>query len=400
MKEDLSASESGLTRQDTDDVKTQETRKTTHTDKEEEDNCEPSHGDNEDNSECTIGYTDDRDADRQEDDVMNSVSAMPKSYSPAQSNAVPEARSKYFVRSGGLAESNGELGGGKKMAQKVHCSVPLNDVKCSITNKCFVDVKVQKHFQSEVKAKIYSQPKKQTLKIMPKLGTLESKRQRVSQLKKNFGKVDEEHFVTKKTEIDDLDLSRIPLPIRSSTPTPSETTIMAGSLEATQLEKDMPQTLLEMGVTEEQSKNMKETELLKQQKIEEDRKKALEEKKKATDKFLESSDAEPSSQDSDPLGVFVPFMPKDMKSKYLDKVEEARQKKKRNITPEEHCIEWMGENSGICTNNGEEAPSLYAPSVKLSDSILDVTSVSRNVCQPKQGMLNTTFKVMNNVQFM
>ena len=45
---------------------------------------------------------------------------------------------------------------------------------------------------------------------------------------------------------------------------------------------------------------------------------------------------------------------------------------------ENYCSDWITKNSGVSTTNNHSPPSLYEPSVALSNSLLNVTSVSRN----------------------
>ena len=43
-----------------------------------------------------------------------------------------------------------------------------------------------------------------------------------------------------------------------------------------------------------------------------------------------------------------------------------------------YCKDWMQKEEGVSTTNSDDPPSLYAPSVALSDSLLNETSVSCN----------------------
>ena len=91
--------------------------------------------------------------------VADSV-AMPPPSNPlpptAKKNNITEAKSKYFnVGCVQDEQTNNVVGanGGVKL-HKVHCSVPLNNVKCTITNNVCVDKEVKKFFQTAVNEKI------------------------------------------------------------------------------------------------------------------------------------------------------------------------------------------------------------------------------------------------------
>ena len=88
-------------------------------------------------------------------------------------------------------------------------------------------LKLKDVFRGEIRSKIYSQPNEHakktcTMRVTPK------KNAKVQGVKKNgankesFGKINEEHFTKKNMEIDEVDFSDVPVPLRASTPTPSE----------------------------------------------------------------------------------------------------------------------------------------------------------------------------------
>ena len=73
-----------------------------------------------------------------------------------------------------------------------------------------------------------------------------------------------------------------------------------------------------------------------------------------------------------------------------------------------YCNDWVQNESGVSTNNTDIAPSIYAPSISLSDSLLDVTSISRSVPSPvenvqkkaKHGLSSTKVDAYANTVFM
>ena len=68
----------------------------------------------------------------------------------------------------------------------------------------------------------------------------------------------------------------------------------------------------------------------------------------------------------------------------------------------------MMEHKGVSTNNTDKPPSLYEPSVNFSNSLLEVTSISRNIpalktqnpIQKDKGRGITTFLDYKNTKFM
>lgn len=64
--------------------------------------------------------------------------------------------------------------------------------------------------------------------------------------------------------------------------------------------------------------------------------------------------------------------PTTVKPRNLQK-KDLEQKDKYN-----YCKDWMAHEDGISSTNSDIPPSLYAPSLNFSDSLLDLTSISRN----------------------
>ena len=92
----------------------------------------------------------------------------------------------------------------------------------------------------------------------------------------------------------------------------------------------------------------------------------------------------------------------------------GKQQAKQQTAPEfssdylrkkKYCSEWMKKEEGISHTNSDMPPSLYEPSVDLSQSLLDVTSMSRNeACKnnqnfPQQGRGTQTKSGLDNVMF-
>ena len=210
-------------------------------------------------------------------------------------------------------------------------------------------------------------------------------------MKRAYGKINEEHFKEKKMEIDSVDFDDIKLPLRSSTPTPSESTILAGNLQC---------TLLDLGVTDEQKRLMDEYEMQKRENNQTPANSQDTQNAQCNDNTLESGDAEMvemaqkdtalldalDSQEtaSDGYDVLASFMPRRMKEAYVKKraLHEMKKIADANTLPSEvYCQEWINDNSGIAESNTDEAPSLYAENLDLS-GMLDLTSVSQKYCAP------------------
>ena len=58
-----------------------------------------------------------------------------------------------------------------------------------------------------------------------------------------------------------------------------------------------------------------------------------------------------------------------------------------NSDKHKYCNDWIERNEGVSANSMDAPPSLYEPSVALSDSLMNITSISQNACpnDPKKG---------------
>ena len=165
------------------------------------------------------------------------------------------------------------------------------------------------------------------------------------------------HFKSKKLEIDEIDVDSLQNPIRSSTPTPSidSSTIIASHLDYSGIGDDL---VCDDEPTDKQEDHDK-------------------------DEILQS---------------------------YIDaankKVRSTPVMKQASQESDNYIKDWMKKEDGVCEDNTDVAPSLYALSVTLSDSLLDVTSVSRNIPKPipktyqKQGRALNTSRDYSNTKFM
>ena len=236
--------------------------------------------------------------------------------------------------------------------KKVICSEPTKDVHCYITNNTEVDYATKKLVHQQLSKKIYTRP--DNARLMPKRNAEPTAMEKFQPMKTSGIKVEKEHFIKKKMKIDDIDIEYLARPVRSSTPTPINdgSTIMAGHLDFTIDADDLDSTVCEQVPDENESHN-----------------------------------------DSD--DIFQPYLKKIRKktvnSTTKDKCTDesyADNHHQRPVTTEMSkkltlCSAWMAKEDGVSTNNTDEPPSIYEPSLALSDSLLDVTSVSRNPPQTK-----------------
>ena len=138
------------------------------------------------------------------------------------------------------------------------------------------------------------------------------------------------------SDIDGMELR----PIRSSTPTPSigTSTILAGNIDVSLDGHDLDTSLEQMTTADDNFEDLENDEL------------------------------------------FKPYMEAALRRSNM----KATARKNRDTpilgsSKNNYCSDWIEKNEGVCTNNLDAPPSLYEPSVALSDSLLNVTSVSRNV---------------------
>ena len=228
----------------------------------------------------------------------------------------------------------------------VRCFVPKEDIVCSITNNNNrLDSNTKKLVHYQISQKIYSQPQKRITMVVK-----EENGSDVLPLERKGLKIHSKHFKEKSVTVDDIDLDSLKRPMRSSTPTPSicESTIVAGHLDLSNQEQAEVETTTE--VNEGSSDNSKEI-------FDPRREKELD------DIFDDYS--------TKCKGQMVQRKRKNYKKRDPDT---ANVQQKNN-----YCKTWMQKQDGISTNNWDAPPSLYASSVALSDSLLNITSVSRNV---------------------
>ena len=206
----------------------------------------------------------------------------------------------------------------------IRCSVPTNDVKCYIANHCMVDQVHKKFLHQQIVKKIYTTPTKMTPKKCDGKFGIEV----TEPIKAQPLKFSQQHFSKKRKDVGEIDVKILDRPIRCSTPTPShDATILAGHI-------DFPSDLDNTMAACDDAENLLTV----------------------AETFIKPMEKEGSAENT--------------KSKA--KSQENRQDKT------DYCTEWMATQSGVCTNNSDVAPSLYEPTVELSESLLNVTSVSRN----------------------
>ena len=249
------------------------------------------------------------------------------------------------------------------VVKRVKSSVPEYDVNCYVTNNTETDYYTKQLVCQQIASKIYKRP---NTRLTPEKLAEQNPTDVKDSVKSHIApglKVDTEHFKKKNMKIEDIDIDSLNAPIRSSTPTPSindASTIIAGNLDVSLLEDDA--TLASPFISSETI---------------------------ASDDVLET-------------------ILKDLK------VPQSKQRMTRQIKEEEkkedlsktnsYCNEWVKKERGVSTTNTDVAPSIYDTTVALSDSLLDLTSISRNVPPPKNeiGRANAKeqIKGYNNTVFM
>ena len=184
-------------------------------------------------------------------------------------------------------------------------------------------------------------------------------------------KVNLKHFSDKCMKIDDIDVEAIGRPMRSSTPTPSisGSTILAGHLDySLDAFDDLDSTLH----TQEKS-------------------------------------ADSDENDSERDEFFNQYLPPSQRKQLAAKPkavikETASDHDSKTTIPNKnnYCEDWMKKEQGVSTTNSNAPPSLYNASIALSDSLLDITSVSRNDpnLATTKGRGFKTSKDYSNVNFM
>ena len=222
--------------------------------------------------------------------------------------------------------------------KKLRCFVPEKDIHCCLTNNTHLDEATKKLVRYQISNKIYNSGKT-IMKMTPTkcsetLKGVDVKDLEVTAEIKSSGlKFGQEPFKKKKMHIDEIDVDSLKTPMRCSTPTPSldASTIVAGHLDY----------------------SIEETQ-------------------------AESTEVPEPTSSEEMLMKFVnvpsrpkPIVPVDTKPD------------EKNMEKLEYCKDWVENESGISSTNSDVPPSLYASTVNMSDSLLDITSVSRNVQYPK-----------------
>ena len=207
---------------------------------------------------------------------------------------------------------------------------------CYITNKQESELFPKKLFKQQVCKKIYTMPKENNYKKSVENSGIEE-----TESKKYCGqqiKLNDSHFKKKKLHIGDIEFESLGTPMRSSTPTPSDaSTILAGHLDFGLGDDDMGLT----GVFEAANE-----------------------------------------QNGD---LFKPIVTCEDMSMAADftKPKETPAETNSNGPKGSYCSEWMAKENGVSLENADIPPSIFDNTVSMSDSLLDITSVSRNNVQNK-----------------
>ena len=104
--------------------------------------------------------------------------------------------------------------------KRVHCSVPKTDVICYTNGDIAGSVHTKTLLRQQIHNKVYRKlPMFEHLKVAPKLGVEQLNNEVITHF--TSMKRDEDHFKDKVMKIEHVDISRMGLPLRCSTPTPS-----------------------------------------------------------------------------------------------------------------------------------------------------------------------------------
>ena len=242
--------------------------------------------------------------------------------------------------------------------RKLRCFVPTKDVRCYITKDVAdLDITTKKMVLSQIGNKIFKKP---NIRLTPnKQANSFGESHITNSSNKNSIKIDTKHFATKNKSVGDLDIESLPTPIRCSMPTPSTdgSTILVGHLD------------FSLGPDESELNSKCEDEF------------------EETEDDADEGDDDADDDDNDDDEMFKEFIntPTRMntvKHKKIYNEKEDIELHRKNML----CSKWMQNETGISTNNNDVAPSLYEPSVTLSGSLLDVTSVSHNIPTPQKNL--------------
>ena len=217
--------------------------------------------------------------------------------------------------------------------RKLRCYVPSKDVLCSVNKNVNIDNCTKKLVTNQISNKIFSKPLEVghgTNRKPVENSVVEVAGEPKTAHSVKFNK---KYFAHKNMKVDDIDLVCLQKPMRSSTPTPSvdESTIMAGNIKMSLDWND-----------------------------------------------LEQSVQAPQSAAADVVA----------KNKEIFPLSTGKSDGEEHCTQPSggvnYCTDWIVKSDGVSTNNSDAPPSLYAPSVALSDSLLNTTSISRTPCQSSQ----------------
>ena len=217
------------------------------------------------------------------------------------------------------------------------CSVTSNDVMCFTTNIGQLVPQKKALTRQQLNKKIYTSPGTITVKNNNK--AYNKSHDRVTNDVKKMPpplKLNKQHFSTKHMDLADLDVNSLDPPIRCSTPNPS----LDGTILARHLDYSMD---VEAAMKKEENEIPDGRQLGCEENSENDSKPQI----KSSNEIRKSSSEAP-------------------------------------IDPEvkQYCNSWVQKQAGVCTNNNDKAPTLYEPSIDLSKSLLDTTSISCNVPPP------------------
>ena len=264
--------------------------------------------------------------------------------------------------------------------RKVRCFVPSEDIPCYVTNRTNQIGEYTKQLvRYQIGKKIYAQPEKTekpemriNMRVTPEKSAGTSKIDVSPVATSKQLKVNKKHFKEKNMTVDD-NFDYLQTPMRCSTPTPSVcgSTIMAGHLDFSMID-DLEDTILP--ANEEVDR--------------------------------EINDDDDNDDNENESAVDDAFMMQFI-NVGTHKPKPADKGMKNEESKDKYCKDWIYKSDGVSTNNSDAPPSLYAQSVAMSDSLMDITSVSRNVYptierkyEQGRGITNTNTKDYSNTVFM
>ena len=258
------------------------------------------------------------------------------------------------------------------------------DVDCSVsqdTNFAKMNINRQPN-NLKIKRKIFTCPGGEQKTALLSNKTVDSTQTTYGK----FGKMDVEHFKNKNKVIE-VNTSDIPRPIQCSTPTPSESTIMAGSISSDDEEENENNT---EKIEKAFNTHAMDRPVMTKETLTEERKRKANGNEETTE-VKKSKDNLVKKQNN------LVAEGKHIKIGEEQKTKKAEESNLEGLHNNTYCEDWIGQNSRISVKNDEQPPSIYDTSSD-SDSSFNLTSVSGHPYRKR--LFETEERRPNNTQGM